>query len=45
MLDRLIESISLTKFDIVDMSTFDKDGLIIIRSYIIIWIKTMKCKV
>jgi hypothetical protein len=29
MLDRLIESISLTKFNIEDMSTFDKDGLII----------------
>ena len=29
MLDRLIESISLTKFNIDDMSTFDKDGLII----------------
>ena len=29
MLDRLIESISLTKFNISDMSTFDKDGLII----------------
>ena len=29
MLDRLIESISLTKFDITEMSTFDKDSLII----------------
>jgi hypothetical protein len=29
MLDRLIESISLTKFNVEDMSTFDKDGLII----------------
>ena len=29
MLDRLIESISLTKFDIEDMSTFDKDGLLL----------------
>ena len=29
MLDRLIESISLTKFDIQEMSTFDKDGLLI----------------
>ena len=29
MLDKLIESISLTKYNISDMSTFDKDGLII----------------
>lgn len=29
MLDRLIDSVTLTKFDIADMSTFDKDGLII----------------
>jgi hypothetical protein len=29
MLDRLIESVSLTKFDIDDMSTFDKDGLLL----------------
>ncbi len=29
MLDRLIESVTLTKFNISDMSTFDKDGLII----------------
>jgi hypothetical protein len=29
MLDRLIESVSLTKFDISEMSTFDKNGLII----------------
>tara|TARA_R110001592_G_scaffold362181_1_gene675269 strand:+ start:2869 stop:3624 length:756 start_codon:yes stop_codon:yes gene_type:complete len=29
MIDRLLESISLTKFNIDDMSTFDKDGLIV----------------
>jgi hypothetical protein len=29
MLDKLLESISLTKFDVSDMSTFDKDSLIL----------------
>jgi hypothetical protein len=29
MIDRLLESISLTKFDIKNMSTFDKDGLLL----------------
>jgi len=29
MLNRLLESISLTKFDVSDLSTYDKDGLLI----------------